>query len=222
MIVEALAHRIEGFAARLAVHPLLSAARAGAVTPACVARYLASAHFLICHTQPNLERAREAALLRGRDELAAFYASKASEERGHELWAKSDLAELGRRFGLQGPFAPCRAIEELVAELEHAIPEEPAAFLAYILFAEYFTVLMGPPWIRALEQSCGVPPGALTVVSRHVELDREHVAEARREIGVLTRPEDEASLHEMLAMAMAHFAAFCDELVRSLGDERAA
>lgn len=222
MIVTLLTDEIEQFAQRIAAHRLLAQAQAGAVTPGCVARYLASAHFLICHTVPNLELAREAAEQRGLGALAAYYRQKVGEERGHELWAKSDLGELGRRFGLSEVPGPCRAIEGLVAELERAIPEDPAAYLAYILFAEYFTVLMGPVWVRALEERCGVPPGALTVVSRHVDLDREHVAECRREMAELIGPGDEGGLERMLAMAMARFVEFCDELAAESPRERAA
>lgn len=216
MIVAILTDRIEQFAGRIAAHRLLTRAQAGAVTPACVARYLSSAHFLISHTVPNLELAREAAERSGLNGLAAYYRQKIDEERGHELWAKSDLGELTRRFGLGEAPAPCRAIEGLVAELKLMIPREPTSYLAYILFAEYFTVLMGPVWVRALEERCGVPPGALTVVSRHVDLDREHVTECRREMAELIGSADEPGLERMLAMSMARFVEFCDELAAEL------
>jgi hypothetical protein len=223
MIVTLLTDRIEQFAGRIAAHRLLVQAQGGRVTPRCVARYLSSAHFLIRHTVPNLELAAEAAERRGLRELGAFYRQKTGEERGHELWARSDLSELSRRFGLNEAPGPCRAIEGLVAELEVTIVRDPASYLAYILFAEYFTVLMGPVWVRALAERCGVPPGALTVVSRHVDLDREHVAECRRQMEELVGFGDEQGLERMLAMAMARFVEFCDELAAELPrDERAA
>ena len=41
--------------------------------------------------------------------------------------------------------------------------------MAYILFAEYFTVLLGPEWLAAIESGSGVPRSAVSVVAPHVE-----------------------------------------------------
>ena len=99
-----------------------------------------------------------------------------------------------------------------VRDLERAIVARPASYLAYILFAEYITVLMGPVWVDALREHCAVPAEALSVVSRHADLDREHVAECVSEFDALLAPSDAPGAFETLAMSMAHFEAFCDEL----------
>jgi hypothetical protein len=212
MIALELSREIERYAVTLETHPLLVAAEQARVTPEIVGRYLASILYLISHTEPHLERARAGAESRAQLELERFFRAKLPEEYGHDGWAKSDLAVLGQRFGLKVDLTPASAIVDLVGELETIILNEPAAYLPYVLFAEYLTVLVGPRWVRALEEHCGVPPAALSVVSHHTELDREHVAEALRELDALLEGVSRELLFATLAVAERSFDAFCAEL----------
>ena len=214
MLVTALQREIEACASRLHAHPLLLAAQRGEVPPLTVAKYLRSVLHLVRHTPLHLELARSSAEAQGQLELARYFRHKAGEEQGHDAWAESDLHKMRDRFGERTGevLEPCQAIAELIAELNHTIPSAPAAYLAYILFAEYITVLMGPVWVHALQEHCGVPEGALTVVARHVELDREHVAECVSEFETLLATSDAARALETLCFAMRHFEGFCDEL----------
>jgi hypothetical protein len=136
------------------------------------------------------------------------------EEHGHDAWAESDLRAMGTHFGavVVAERAPCRAILALVQDLERAIASAPSSYLAYILFAEYITVLMGPVWVNALREHCGVPAEALSVVSRHADLDREHVAECVSEFDALLATSEAERTFETLRLSMRHFESFCDEL----------
>jgi hypothetical protein len=170
--------------------------------------------YLVRHTPFHLSLARDSAEQWGDLELRRFFQHKLGEEHGHDQWAESDLKEMGAHFGssVGATREPCRAILALVRDLERAIRVAPASYLAYILFAEYITVLMGPVWVDALREHCGVPADALSVVSRHAELDREHVAECVAEFDALLAASDAPRAFDTLRVAMSHFEAFCDEL----------
>jgi hypothetical protein len=213
MITDTLKTDIEAYAEHMRQSSLLQLARQGKVRPDTVAAYLGSILHLIRHTPIYLELARERAAALGEHELAAFYAHKALEETGHDEWARNDVANVERTFCVAAPAGPLPAVTSLIAYLREAIEDDPARYLAYILFAEYFTVLVGPDWLAALHGACGVPTSAVTVVSRHVQLDQLHVAAGLAEIDALVRdPKRLTPLRETLHQSMHYFAGFCDEL----------
>jgi len=182
---------------------------------------LASVLYLVRHTPLHLALARDVATRSGQRELAAFFDDKLAGEAGHDVWAENDLTALSRRFLLEAEVAPASAIVALVRDLEALIRRDPAAYLPYIFFAEYVTVLVGPFWVSMLDERCGVPAQTLSVVSQHAELDREHIREGREAIDRLLASTQEPALLATLALSMRHFTAFCDELLLQQG-ERAA
>jgi hypothetical protein len=128
--------------------------------------------------------------------LADYFAQKSREESGHDRWADEDLAKLRRLFALGAAAEVPQAIQELVAFLTDLVNRDPRAYLGYVFFAEYFTVLLGPIWIAALER-CGVPAQAMSVVANHVELDVGHVESGSTEMDILT---DEGCMPELRAV----------------------
>ncbi len=221
MISNRLNHQIEVFSEALLQHPLMLAARSGSVTPQVVAKYLSSIHYLVQHTPPHLALACESARRAALPALARFYSEKLSEEVGHDEWAEEDLALLSARFQFEAKVLPSPAIVGLVRDLEALIERDPTAYLAYILFSEYLTVLVGPLWVSTLQERCGVPAAALSVISRHAEADREHVSEGRRFIDALAPATAEPRLVAAVDSAISRIVAFCDELELELR-ERAA
>jgi hypothetical protein len=215
MISATLLEEIDAYAARLRQSSrLLGRARAGVLSQDAVARYLANIHFLISHTPEHLNRATERALALGRPELADYFCLKLAEEEGHERWAEDDMEAMGRLSGRRVLRQPSEAMLRLIRNIERAIDRDPHQYVAYILFAECLTVRMGPEWVAALEQRCGVPATALTVATHHIELDKAHVEDGCRELDELVG-NDETRLRSMLAMlrsSMDHFDAFCDDL----------
>jgi pyrroloquinoline quinone (PQQ) biosynthesis protein C len=81
------------------------------------------------------------------------------------------------------------------------------------LFAEYLTVLLGPPWLALLEERCGIPQSSMTVIANHAEEDRHHVEEALDEIDALVAdPRKLRRMREVLLDSCGHFDRFCEEV----------
>lgn len=212
MLSDALRVHIEGFAsAARSRNPLFTMAASGELEPAHLARYLADVRQLVHHTPLHLVRARDAALRRGDAPLAAHFARRLGEEDGHEAWA---LEDLGRIAPLVSPRqATSGAMRALLGFIESTIDEDPALYLAYILFAEYLTVLLGPAWLALLEERCGIPRAGITVVANHAELDRDHVAAALEEIDALVAdPSKLPRMRRVLDEAFVFYEGFCEEV----------
>ena len=214
MIGDALRAEITAYAVEAKnTNPLLARASQGAITPSHVARYLANVHQLVVHTPMHLRRAEAAARARGDAALADHYRLKRGEEVGHDAWAERDLARIAPRLTA----APSRdlvpAMSQLLASIEARIDEEPAQYLAYILFAEHTMVLLGPAWLDLLERHCGILRTSMTIVANHVELDGEHVEEALAQIDQLV-PDPRAlpRLRAVLHGTMRLFEQFCDQV----------
>lgn len=210
MIAEILKRDIDKYADELRRSPLLEAARNGRVTAEMVGSYLASIQVLLAHTPVHLRYASERARELGFPRLAAFFDEKMEEERGHDRWAAADRSRLERSFGKTARREALPAIRELLDNTERAIQRSPHDYLAYILFAEYLIVVLGPEWVESLV-GCGVPRDALTAITHHVELDQGHVAEDVRWIDSLV--DDESlldSLRGTLHSTMRRFTEFFD------------
>jgi hypothetical protein len=215
MISAVLKSDIDDYVARLrTAHPLLARAKNGTLPPTAIGRYLASIHYLLTQTPVNLRLAGTRALEIGAPELARYFETKLGEETGHDEWAAADRGKLNAIFGAEvDSRGPARAMLALVECTRAALLANPYSYLAYILFAEYFTVSIGPEWMAALESGCGVPPSAMTAISHHVELDEHHVLEGSREIDALVTDERVYPvLRETILATTARFTAFCDEL----------
>jgi pyrroloquinoline quinone (PQQ) biosynthesis protein C len=205
---------IETYASRLrSSNRLFKRAQCGELTPGAIAGYVANLRFLVQHTDVNLKLARTRAEQLGRKKLAAFFEEKAHEEEGHDRWAEKDMVTLKTMFGVTSSAEPARSIRDLLDYLRAMITEEPTQYLAYILFVEYLTVLMGPEWLRMLEERCGIPASAMTVVGNHVALDKEHVAKGLQEIDLLVEDGQQVDgLRRALRTSMEYFEGFCDEI----------
>ena len=214
MISDALKIEIETFATRLREsNQLLSQARQGQVTPDAVGSYLANLMFLIREALEILSLAQERASEMGFGDLAAFYLRKMREEKGHDKWAQNDIVALNRLFGTSAPLERSPAILGMLSYLRRATEEDPVQYLAYLLFTEYVTVLMGPEWLQLLEEQCGVPRSTMTVVANHVELDKEHVHACLQEIDELVTDEKfHVGLKRTLGESMRYFDEFCGEI----------
>jgi pyrroloquinoline quinone (PQQ) biosynthesis protein C len=206
MIANELKTRIESYAG------LLQLARQGKVTPDIVTAYLSGVLFMIRQTPVHLQLAKRRASALGREDMAAFFEHKQTEERDHDRWAVDDIGSLQRLFGTASAQPPDANMVALAGFVESAITRQPASYLAYILLTEYLTVLVGPAWLSALEERCGIPRTALSVVSKHVELDQDHVAEGLRELDALLTDADRPALNEMLDRATDHYDAFYDAI----------
>ena len=92
------------------------------------------------------------------------------------------------------------------------VAEHPLLYVAYILWAEYFTVLLGDDWLDALAD-CGFGRSQLTAVAKHVEADRDHIQSGFGEVDQLWHGEPPADhMLRVVERAGRLFSRFCDEI----------
>ena len=214
MIANALRVEIERYAAKMPrSNPLFYKAVDGTFTPVRMTVYLANVHHLVCHTPIFLVRARNRARQLGDACLAEHYEHKFGEEQGHDAWADRDIERMSAMSTVPVKRDVLPSIRDLVGFLATTIDEDPTLYLSYILFAEYLIVLLGPEWLRMLEERCGIPRSSMTVIGNHIELDREHVEEALDQIDDLVGdPGKLPRMREVLLEVLAHFDRFCAEV----------
>jgi hypothetical protein len=185
-------------------------AREGKLPPRAVALYLESLRFLLRNSQRNLEVASDASKKLGDFELADYFSRKAGEEKGHELWALDDLSRLPE--AVTAGLHPSPAIVSLVDWQRNLIVQHPVCFVAYALWAEYFTVLVGDEWLDGLAAS-GFERGQISSITKHLLADREHAARGFAEIDRLWRGQPDAGvLIAGVERAGQIFERFCDEI----------
>jgi hypothetical protein len=195
-------------------NPLYLAAAEGRFTPEMVRKYLVDIRHLVRHTPAHLERARARSLALGEHALVEHYAAKHAEEQGHDRWADQDLERLRDGFGSAPRDDHALGLLGLLSVLEATIDRDPALYLAYILFAEYLIVLLGPTWLELIEERCGIPRSMFTIIGNHVELDREHTVEGLEAIDALiTDPAKLGPMRAVLRETFAHFDRFSADVV---------
>lgn len=214
MIADALRMQIHEYAARMPrTNPLYFLAAEGVLAPAQVVRYLENVHYLIQHTPAHLARARDAARRASDPALARHFEHKLAEEHGHDAWSARDIERLRELSRGAAPSGVVPGMRAFVEHIERIIEEDPRLYLAYILFAEYLIVLLGPAWLALLETRCGIPGSAMTVIGNHAELDRQHSEEAFEQIDELVSdPARLPRLREVLAATITLFDRFCVEV----------
>jgi pyrroloquinoline quinone (PQQ) biosynthesis protein C len=192
---------------------LMQRARSGRLGSTVVLHYLSDLRYLTEQTTRLLDLAASASAELGQVELAAHFRQKLSEETGHHVWAENDMAKLRRTFGSMPAPKASRALRELVEYLARTIERNPICYVGYALLAEYVTVAVGPAWLRALEENCGIGAEHLSVVANHIELDRLHVEEGLEEIRALAGAADLEAMRATISAAMRYFDAFLAELL---------
>lgn len=190
--------------------PLADLARSGRFPPRALAFYLESLRYLFAQSELNVDRAIVTLRSRGELRYAEYFVEKIADERGHAAWAQRDLSQLSA--AATRDIQPAQAVMRLI-ELQRCLFERhPLYFVVYILWAEYFTVIVGDEWVEALAGS-GYEQRQLSAVVNHVEADREHVRAGFEALARLWRGEPSiAELCEAVELASSEFAAFCDEV----------
>jgi hypothetical protein len=212
-LAHALAKETEAYAERLRRnHPLIEMAQNGGFPPEGVATYLLNARYMVSQTPGHMSAAAARSLELGRPDLAAFFLRKRREELGHDRWADDDLAVIQARFGVVPEDRPSRHIRDMLHSMARIIDIDPSRYLAYTLFVEYLTVLLGPIWTGALSQNCDIPIEGLSVVTRHVELDVTHVEDELRELDSLMTLDNRVHYFDVLHASMRYFELYCDDL----------
>lgn len=215
MIAHALRFEIEKYAARfMASNAVYAQAERGTLDTRVIAHYLVSLRHLVGVTPEMLSRARHAAIRQGRPELAIHFEHKDAEEAGHDVWAENDITVLRTTKAVSHGGGPAKAILDLCNFLRGAIDSDARHYLAYMLFAEYFTVLVGAGFVQNLVTRCGVPAEAMTCIARHVELDRDHTDEGLEVIDAqVDDPTMLAPMRDVVRRTFDFYDRFSEELL---------
>ncbi|HET9237170.1 MAG TPA: hypothetical protein VFO10_07960 [Oligoflexus sp.] len=188
----------------------------GTLTAAELACFLQNVSFLTAHTPEHLTLAATTARAQGHEPLAHYFEEKFREEVGHDQWGIEDVAALRKRFPItQDQIGIVSEMQVLVASNEAMILRDPFQYFIYILYAEYFTVLAGPTCVRAIENNSKIPPGMMTIISKHAELDQHHIAEWAKdaeEVGLNSA--HCAAYRKVLDGIMDRYSLFCEALTR--------
>ena len=211
MIGRQLMARVESYRDEVfTLNPMFRAARLGRVTAYDVRLFLFNVKVLLQHTPPHLRRAKARARALGMMDLAQYFATKLGEEVGHDAWADADLGELKKRGLVQHTDATIvPGMLRLLRHNEQTIDKDPTLYLAHILFAEYFTVIATPPFLAEITSRCGIPAAAMTAITNHAELDKEHVREWEELLPKLVSPALESSLLASLESTIDRYQDFC-------------
>lgn len=217
MIAEELKQMIEAYAPVMRTeNPLFCRAREGTLGAVHLTHYVGNVGFLVEHSPRHLRQAAARARQERNDALAEHFNHKLGEEIGHEQWGKNDLERLDGGRQANGWPAAIPAMVDLIGSIEEMIERDPADYLAYTLFAEYFVTLLGPEWLLLLEERCQVPRASMTLIGNHAELDREHASEAFDSVDELVGdPRKLPSMKRAVANTIALFARICSEAVEA-------
>jgi hypothetical protein len=188
----------------------------GRLTGAELACFLQNVSFLTAHTPEHLTLAVTTARAQGHGALALYFEEKRTEEVGHDQWGAEDLAALKKRFTItQDQIGILPEMQLLVASNQGMILRDPFQYFIYVLYAEYFTVLAGPACIAAIEKNNKIPPGMMTIISKHAEVDQQHIAEwAKDAEKVGLNPAHCAAYRLVLDDIMNRYSFFCEALTR--------
>jgi hypothetical protein len=209
-IAERMKQAIEVYAAQLGTKTQLAEiAQRGELTPRAMALYLESLRYLLQNTQRHLPLAAVRCEQLGRGRLAKYFRRKAGEEQGHDRWAIDDLSRLPAK-AVAG-IRPAPAVRALVDLQARFIQEEPLCFVAYLQWAEYFSVHVGDAWLDALAKS-GYQRNQVSAIQNHLETDREHAAAGFSEIDELVEDRDPALLLGAIEQAGSVFESLCNEI----------
>lgn len=158
-------------------HPLFKTILENKTDPSTIALFIANIEYLVVHTPIHLRKAKKVAENREQKDLAAYLQIKIDEEEGHDVWAKDDLKRLRQKGASDVSRYALPTMEKLIQKLDEMIERDPYEYLAYILYAEYFTVISADECFSSLTSKSDIHPDDVTVISKHAELDKEHVSE---------------------------------------------
>lgn len=147
---------------------LVKKAHERTLTHAHVACYLKNLEVLFAKNISTIEMATD--VYQGTT-YGLVFNEKLSEERGHDQWAKKDLAS----FNFNVKVVP--ELVEFTNFLHETMLKSPKTYIFYFYYAEFLTSYLGPEWMGLLNESLGIQASEVTALSKHVELDGGHADE---------------------------------------------
>jgi len=213
MITESLKSRIESYASDVFVqNPFFKKSEDGKLNEKQVKYYLNNVFFLFQRTTIYLKLASTVADQLGQKDLARFYLGKQKEEVGHDKWAQNDLRGLGEVANEVDSRQLSPVLRDFMNYISDTIKRDPKLYLCYMVFAEYFTVLVATRFLDNLENKCGIPRSVMTSIANHGELDREHAVEDFQIIEKNVAPEAKEEFDKFLECSIDNLDRFFCEV----------
>lgn len=204
-----------------ASNELYACAKAGTMSPTMLSALLAGIEYLTKSTIPCLEQAAAVARARGAEALARFYINKIPEEIGHDQWARNDRETIAKNFAVHPDIIVPEGIYEMVGCQYAAMARNPKLYLVHMLFAEYFTVIAVGDWVTLLKEKSHLGPELMSVLTKHAELDRDHVEDDLHQINKFVSSHYEyCQCMEHLYRTMGNYEQFCSDIAARYGGQR--
>lgn len=140
-------------------------------------RYLSNIYFILLQTAPCLKLGAKVAEENGETELADFFQHKQVEEEGHFHWCEDDLKALLGPDYKWSHTEVMKPISQLMELQKSIILHDPKLYIGYITLVEALTVTLGPDVVANITKTdfADQPQVQLTCISKHIELDVDHV-----------------------------------------------
>lgn len=108
--------------------------------------------------------------------LSVYFKKKWEEEVGHDRWAVNDIKNLNGQDTIDENLILPEIID-FTNLLYSTMHNKPYSYIGYMHFAELMTTTLGPKWLSLLNENLNLAPSNVTTISKHIELDIDHVAD---------------------------------------------
>lgn len=174
--------------------PVIEACRCGNINAAMYIAFLTQAFYHVSHTVPLLMTAggrmnSEYEWVRG------AIAEYIDEEYGHQEWILNDIRMCGGDAEAVRHGQPVLAIELMIAFLyDHVSRLNPMGIFGMVHVLEGTSVAIATTVAEQLKQGLGLPAKAMSYLSSHGELDKEHLAFFASLMDQVEKSEDRAAI----------------------------
>ncbi|CAI1906454.1 TPA: TenA family transcriptional regulator [Serratia fonticola] len=174
--------------------PVIEACRCGNINAAMYIAFLTQAFYHVSHTVPLLMTAggrmnSEYEWVRG------AIAEYIDEEYGHQEWILNDIRTCGGDAEVVRHGQPVLAIELMIAFLyDHISRLNPMGIFGMVHVLEGTSVAIATTVAEQLKQGLGLPEKAMSYLSSHGELDKEHLAFFASLMDQVEKSEDRAAI----------------------------
>lgn len=160
---------------RLLNAPVIQACARGEVSMDTYTAFLTQAYHHVRHTVPLL-MACGGRLGPEYEWLREAIAEYIEEELGHQEWILNDLATCGVDPDSVRHGRPSLPIELMVSYLYDCIQRgNPLGFFGMVQVLEGTSVSIATPMAQIIQQRLNLPPGAMSYLTSHGELDQDHI-----------------------------------------------
>ncbi|WP_419792818.1 TenA family transcriptional regulator [Serratia fonticola] len=174
--------------------PVIEACRCGNINAEMYIAFLTQAFYHVSHTVPLLMTAggrmnSEYEWVRG------AIAEYIDEEYGHQEWILNDIRTCGGDAEAVRHGQPVLAIELMIAFLyDHVSRLNPMGIFGMVHVLEGTSVAIATTVAEQLKQGLGLPEKAMSYLSSHGELDKEHLAFFASLMDQVEKSEDRAAI----------------------------